>query len=384
MQSINLLGLCKKIQVENVNVVINVITPWHLHGAMAVLEKLLSEEICLNGYICVSPTSANTYILNENDFENLPKRISAYYFTLEKGISNVNRMKRYLQGLLAPLANEGDPLYLIMPKALDMMLYSALQTAMPSKSIYGYIIDEGLGSYMRSEKEYFMWNIAYKKSSLLKKIWVNLRVLVLDEFYKTKIVKRTGLVNFNLLVQNRNNLKINQESVAFYLKSLQKQNVSMQRADDLYEDAVVINTQPFTEDAILVNDVDVLILQRICLMLKEIGCKIVLKPHPRESNLARYECLKEVMIIADSQGISQESMLASMAIKPKVIIGFSSTTLVTAQILFGVPTISLSRFFDFENLNPILKMEQERFLETFSKFVFCPNTIDDLQVFLKS
>ncbi|MFI3169218.1 MAG: polysialyltransferase family glycosyltransferase [Faecalibacterium sp.] len=146
----------------------------------------------------------------------------------------------------------------------------------------------------------------------------------------------------------------------------------------VYADAILINTQPFLQDRMLSSDQDIEILTKICECLHNNGYKIVLKLHPREKNLERYAGLKKFVVIAKGQAISQEALLANIEVAPKAIIGFSSTTLVTAKLFFDLPTISLVQFWDLDALNPKFRMEQEQFLKTFSNIVACPNSLEAL------
>lgn len=142
-------------------------------------------------------------------------------------------------------------------------------------------------------------------------------------------------------------------------------------------DYVLINTQPFTNEDIsleLVND----LWKDVIKMYKSFGFDVYIKPHPREKDLKCYQAMGAKLISKTS--IAQELLLMKMK-KPKYLISFYSTTLVTAPVLNDVQTICLAPLlFDF-NISNDLRRSAEKFIVTFKTNTNMVKSLNELEVY---
>ena len=89
---------------------------------------------------------------------------------------------------------------------------------------------------------------------------------------------------------------------------------------------------------------------------KEKGLEVWIKPHPREKELDIYASLGAKIIY--EKNIAQEVLLMKMK-KPKYLLSLYSTTLVTAPLINGVPSVCLGK----------LSLNSEGFTNSYKKYV---------------
>ena len=108
----------------------------------------------------------------------------------------------------------------------------------------------------------------------------------------------------------------------------------------------------------------------------------MIKPHPRECKTYRYR--DAGLDVDDSNStISQEVLLANAINKPKLIIGFFSTSLITAKLFFGIKTASIGKIEDFESILGYGK-DINNFINTFNNFLYVPKSYVEFENIIKS
>ena len=109
---------------------------------------------------------------------------------------------------------------------------------------------------------------------------------------------------------------------------------------------------------------------------EKLNCLVLLKPHPRESDLAQYKT-DGFSLLNGSDSI--EELFAESKNLPKCVFGFTSTALVTSSIFFGVPAISLDRLLDGKELDSESLDMQQRYEAKFSAYVEFPKNVRELR-----
>ena len=376
---VKLSDLLQMLKSHDGNFIAFVYTPWHAHGVKAVLKMLAKDKIEPEGYVCICSHQQAGYILDKKDFEYLPDGIEAVRIQSDQRLLNP---LQYLLVSLGKIDKSADRFYLVTPNELDCKRYSDIRSII-KKTVINYVVDEGLATYMRKEEDFY--KDALKGASFLKKQWIRFRLAIIDKNYRNKIIKQHLWVDCRLLCYDKKGRLVpNRRIIPFYRQAIHDSTL----ADDsefssVYKDAIVLNTQPFYEEGAL-EDEDIQILTRICAALHKQGFRIVLKPHPREKNICRYNGLRQYIEIDERKGITQESILDSLDVLPKAVVGFSSTTLVTCKLFYNIPCVSLARMFDYTKIQPGLYEEERRFLKTFSSLVKCPGNRDGFLKYINS
>ena len=125
---------------------------------------------------------------------------------------------------------------------------------------------------------------------------------------------------------------------------------------------VIIMTEMLSEYNYLSLTNEIELVKRISEIIIEKGLDVYIKPHPRETknkygNLCKLYYGKELKIIR--QDIPIERVISE--INPKIVIGFSSTALLTINLFYGIKSINITyRCMKNLNIMPINMIEFEK------------------------
>ena len=196
---------------------------------------------------------------------------------------------------------------------------------------------------------------------------------------------RDGIFYFSLFQKVNRELRPNSDAIPYYAESISKAGISFSSTElSNYAGAVVINTQPFEEYHQVLEDEDLRVFRKICAQCTKVGLRVVLKPHPREKNILRYQCLENCWIDTNKER-TQESILLNLETPPCCIIGYTSTTLVTCSLFANIPTASLVKCSDVSKFIGNAKLDFAAFSRTFSGVLSFPDDIEEfLKMFTKS
>lgn len=376
--------LRKTIKENNCNFIAFAQTPWHAHGINAFLVYAKENNINIKGYICILKHSQAGILIGRNNFINCTGDVEVVLFTDIGSRNKRNPIKSRFDTWSwinkSKEANEKNACYILSP-FMPKYDWHAYMKSLNTMKVYSVIIDEGLAMYMRSLSDWKneTWSSPISLKSKLKNTY---EVLFRNESYQKKLNKRSELMQFTLF-SNDGTLSKNTDVIEHY-KTAIAYTSELSSYDDIkcFENAAIINTQPYYDHGQISEDEDIRVLKWLCLKLSELNIKVVLKPHPREKNLLRYSNLVNCYLY-ENNVISQETILSHLKIKPILFAGFSSTSLVTANILYGIPAISLSRLTNSEKIGNQMKSDDERFVSTFGDLVFCPSNGYELSNTLK-
>jgi hypothetical protein len=132
-------------------------------------------------------------------------------------------------------------------------------------------------------------------------------------------------------------------------------------------------SQPVVEQGFITEQAYSEILLGLSLYCHGLGLKLVVKPHPRES-LERYVTMGVTMLY--SEHVAEAVVIH---LKPKFIVGISSTALVTIPCLFGIPSFSLIGVFkDNFSDDPGLFDSLAHFQRLFANYLTFTSNISDI------
>lgn len=370
---------------EKINFVGFVRTPWHALGCNASLLKLKKQEEQLHGLVVLSAdsyqnskpllTADNFNALRENDVSFQ----LVYYCGKDFSSSTIENVKIKLKSLkyLAGHSKGTRKIYVLNPMSVHDIFVTRLKEAVPEADIINIIVDEGLGNYMRSG---FNWAVEmYQNTHSIKAFIRSIVNLQKRRLYIQRSLKRNECLNHNILVEDKKHFKENKQITEYYKQVIDAGRVPADTYS-IYENAVIISAQLYFENNQIKNDADLEIYKEIVSKLTEKGISVVFKPHPRDKDLSRYDSL-DCYVDTDNT-VSQEIIIASVAVKPLAVLSFTSTSLVTSKLFYGVKTASLNNFLKKDDVQLTLQNEFSNFEKAFCSVVSLPTTADELIDFI--
>lgn len=353
-----------------------VVSPWHMLGVQAVIEALSEEYKELNGTIAICRNGNGNYTIKPELYSNMSNVEFVYY---DSAVQKDFRVWNALDLRVKKQKMQKPEKFFLIPNRIDVFLYAYYTKKAKNQLAVCYILDEGLGTYVGlngGDAEGKKRGQSSLKARLFDRI---------AERYTDKLIRNKRWNNFSVLQLNEKNEWINNDrSIKYYGKALSKSTVESSELNQMYSDAIVINTQPFMGVGIPEGDVDINILAALCKLCKEKDIKIVIKPHPGQTDLERYAKLEEFAYFDVRKGLSQEEILNSLKNKPRAIVAFSSTTLLTTKLFYDIPSYSLAKLLLEENINEFHKERLRVFIDTFeNQICFCDSVntiIDDMTI----
>lgn len=375
-KSKNIYDICHKIKQNNkINFLSFAITPWHALGVMGAMEVLKKKGFQLEGSICICAHATGGILLDKSFFSTVAsEKIEILYY---RGSQSIDK-KKMLQFFKSIPKRKGKEFFIVSPLKPQYDILEKVSAIRKSDCIKAVVIDEGLATYMRDKQSW----ISIQKREENKKNFDReeiIQKLFLDNYFQSMLKRNQMFINQNIFCYDKNQkLVLNHRAIYGYRKTLKKMSheYTIPNARD-YENAVVINTQPYFEEGRIKTSIDVQILERVCHIFQSQGLKIVLKVHPREVQLERYQ--KLLCKIDTSGGVPMELLLSSLPVKPKYLVGFTTTTLVTGKLLFDIEGISLARLIKQDNMEKELGKEFNKFCQLFHRYLRIPTNYTKLE-----
>ncbi len=258
--------------------------------------------------------------------------------------------------------------------ARDLFIYQKREHASNVKVVY---LEEGIGYYIRSRNRWLNRGLETKRG--IKKILSHFVRRVANYIDNDQVVqellRRKQIEYFNLFDNIDGKLTPNMD-VCLAFAEVYKMRAQELKVSTDYSNTIIVNTQPFMEELNCNQDLECYkLLDCLC---KGHGMRLLIKPHPREIKIDRYINFGLDVDLNNSH-ISQEILIAGADSSPLAIVGFFSTTLVTAHLLFEVPVISLGRLCE-EQVYGGYKEDIQAFMDTFEHIMFIPKSLPDLEV----
>lgn len=359
----------------DINFLAAAITPWHALGINAAILQLAEQGIVLRGYIMVVAHDVTGTAIDESNFkavENMDIQIicilpNTEVRTLKEKL--LLKIHKYRYFISLPESKETELLYWLTPLKPSYEMIPRI-AEVTSKRMQFIITDEGLGSYLNSA--YDWWLFSFLESGLKSGIRATWNLLIRDRFFHHSLIRRKQLQWNQLLTGKKKKWNVNTEVVRYYQKILKTEGINKEY--DYYAESVLINSDMFSESGVLKDNEDVKVYQYICDLMHKAGVSVVLKVHPREKELERYNEMN--CRIEQKNELAQEVILASLERKPYCIVGTASTTLVTARLLFNIETISINYLMDTKKI--VNKKAVFDFNDTFDGLVYMPRSREEL------
>lgn len=354
---------------EECNFVGVAITPWHAHGIDCAIEYY-SKLYSLNGIICINKHRETGYALGKDNFYNLDKGT----FRIVKLVNNTVSTKKFQRKKTVYCIQS----YFRKRKGREIITASAdhpwisfgtlLSKRLSTIDVKYYVMDEGLATYMTHAKQ----NVKRSSYNFLKRFVSKIRTEISEQMKYAHL----NVVDGKLLRKQRNELLANEQSIIAYKKIIQKgaERVSAEEYSQ-YANAIIISTQLYNETGDIVDGADISLIHEIYTKLVDNGEKVIIKLHPRTMNYSVYNQSMDIDVRKD---FSQEVIFSKLEQLPKAVISFTSTSLVTAKLFWGMPCFSLVDLVDKSKMSNYARIEFEAFKNEFGNIVDIVTDMDSL------
>ncbi len=362
------------------------ITPLHAIGIDATINKFFVDKAALNGCILIGSHPITGTCLDEDSFNIKHKGITFFREDIPSIIHPVIDRVRAFR--IAGAREKDSYLYIISSEIQYEWLLMASKQFKNSNIIY-VLIDDGGGSYTNQYKDclrielnsngIYQFGIKYLKTSI--KFYLRTKYSVLLKKYLTS---KGRFVDHRIFIYNSTGFHRNTSICDYYFQQfLYRGQKKHKNSWDIFEHSVLINTQCLEENGITNGEVDLNIYKTVINILKDFNEKIVLKTHPREQNLTKYnELLSDNLMIFSDSSVSQEIILSVCKQPPKCILSIFSSTLLNAKGLFDIPVISLAKIALTYQIRDIFKEQLEDFIIQYDGLFEFPNNYNELKDYL--
>ena len=364
---------------KDINFIAMAITPYHATGVNAAIRYLKSLGIQLNGYILMTAHPDTGRVLNSEHFyteENI-KCVDFDYSFQSKNDKKRKIIAKLNQIIISRKSKKGKPIYFVWTEVLNNCL-SVIQQVYPDKDLVFIKIDDGAASYLNPYEcrlSYLMYAAGNNKARRFMSYFKAFGYSLATGFCEKGLQKKKHFINANVFVKLRRGDKVSLERNTlfseFYCDAFNQIEVDKD-IYELFQDAVVINSQGLGEFKVTDGKVDFDCLKKLASCFDS-KYEVVLKPHPREKELDKYTDLGWKVV---KTGISQEVILARS--KPKCIISIFSSTLLNARGIFDVPVISLAKILLNESITDTFRIELERYIDMYIDVVMFPASFEEL------
>lgn len=234
-----------------------------------------------------------------------------------------------------------------------------------------FITDEGIGTHASKKA----WEITRKLDSqdkrlgnfnYLKDIEYKIKLEITNNILKRLVIKYINIENRFLLNKRKDRLIPNFSIVNSYNNIFLKRKEMLLKFNDVKNifSAAIIITSPFSEYKLATLKYELKILDKVVSILIRKGYSVVIKPHPRESDNKYTSILKKYkysQVKITRKDFPVEDLFCIL--NPICAIGYMSTALVSANIIFNLPAISIRYIF----LNNIGSREKRILEKTYTK-----------------
>ena len=370
---------------EQINFIGSAITPWHAHGIDCAIHYLQDNGVQVNGIILLKPAVKQgkvCHILTEKNFVNKCCRMykvpAVYDTSLKHVISSLVFGYKATKWYNNQTGKKCDKtIYIASPWHLDyntfVLLYKSLGS---SYSFRLMLVEEGLSSYFPAvDTKRHIWNtLSVNKHGVA--LILSFLLSVMNVFVRKRFESNTMWANLNLLIGSPNKLEANSIAVKYYRQVLTEYANSSQKGFQRLNlsNGIIICTMAYLH-AEIQDESDVKTLELVVNELKRRGYVVYLKPHPRDEDYKnRYVSLGCDFI--DSSCTVETLFVFYPGIRG--IVSFSSTSLVTAKLLFDIKSVSVLNLVEKEKYGSYIREEMDSFTYCFSSIVEMPNSVKKL------
>ncbi len=339
-----------------------IISPWHAIGVDALVYDILQrKKEKPSGVVVIKPHLGGRFTISEGDFvcRDFAKVKFCY---LDSGSSTkqltisgqIDLARKAFDILLAirelKKKDGGDKgeiriVTAMFPNVFILRAFRSKELACKYYPIFS-LIDEGMGTYVPEKSWRVMGKlISQKKEPRYFQVTRFLRVKMM--YNASNLLKIIGgkcltIEKRFLLEKNDGKLIPNSRLVDLYKNILEKRGATYKRVEENKPVAIII-TDPLLQYDASTLAAESNFMEAVINILIETGFAVVIKPHPTEPAnkysyiLAKFESGQVKLV---QQKMAAEILFS--VLKPDCVIGYDSTALVNASIIYDIPAIRIT------------------------------------------
>lgn len=345
------------------NFVLFPITKWHLYGMLAYIAETFTDEAFTASQINVFAIkhSNGNYLLESNDVV-----YDSVTYRREEDIKNGNSFfSKFCSIAFHKKRSANEEVVALFAHALlpKKLLSVFSKEKYKQCRLRCVLVDDGIGSY--SSKKVWKRCSEGEKGSRLKQQFKSFASWLI-----TKALKPTDWHMFLKRKQTLVPLHTNG-----YLKVI-NDDIKKQFKDELItfknqyfgKKIVLFLSQPWSETGQLSHEQENKVLESVINVSNNRESVLLIKPHPRES-LDKFSDIKAHIL---DEKLPAEFFLSALD-ENCLVIGYNSTALLNAAVIFGLRTISVFKLVNFENKDSMMYFGCKEFYELTNSFIDFPS-----------
>lgn len=352
----------------NIGYIARAVTPWHAIGVDSAVKFLQEKYNSIQGISLITPHSKTGFCCDESVFTN----DSNYKFRINPYKHGLNKIKLFFLFYFFLLCN------FIKSKKKDVFIIGATPDPLlailafkylPNRHIRFLLIDDGAAKYMGT--------LHPKKPSkgIINHLKYFHHAYMGNEFIKNHL----DVDSLCFLKRSQDNWVKNDDILPYYRQTLNKISQNVEIANLFSQKSFVICTTAWNREHIQNNE-DLKQLKKVCSFLHNHGFNLLLKPHPRDTFFIHHK--DELHCTLLNAGSTAMEVICEKY-RFQGIISFSSTILVTAKILFNIPTYEISDLLDRSSISSFYLNEIDSFKKTFKQSTCFVKTLADFESIVK-
>lgn len=366
--------LTRKLKREkSIDYVALVTSSWHFLSAVSTVKWLKHKKGVGRGMILVfeHPTDGciiEPALANAKWFDDM--EIYSFKFG---ALATAREVKHYLRGH----RKEGREFYILRPVMPKLEFSVMLYNEDVRKNIVHIVIEEGLATYMRDWKGWLSEDL---HTHNLVDLWNQISMRTWRKYYSDAVLRRRDeLIDNTIFIKKGEHLFKNKRAISYFKYVLQRtKDIYDYTAYEDYQNSVIVCTQTYGEQGRILNEADIHTLERLCRVLQKKGYQVIVKPHPREKDIDKYARMG--WRVDTRNDVPLESILAGLDVKPKCIMGITTTTLVTAKLFWGISTVSIARLIARDSYTKEIADEINNFCKIFENIIQIPHSYEKIKI----
>lgn len=358
---------------KSIDYVALVTSSWHFLAAVSTIKWLKDKKGVRRGLVLVfeHPTDGciiESELVNRKWFDDL--EVYSFKFGV---LATQGEIKHYLR----KHQKEGREFYILRPVMPKLEFSVMLYNENVRKNIVHIVIEEGLATYMRNWKG---WLFEDLHTHDMIAAWNQISMRTWKKHYsEAALFKRGELIQNTLFVKKGKKFVTNRRAIIYFKWVLQRTKYIYDcKAYENYQGSVIVCTQTYGEQKRILDNADMHELEHLVKKLKEEGNRVIIKPHPRERNIDKY--IKLGCEVDTKNSVPLESILASLDVKPRCIVGITTTTLITAKLFWDIPAISMARLINHDSYAKEIVGEIDNFCKIFGRVIQIPDNYQKVTI----
>lgn len=348
------------------NFIAYAMTPWQLRGIEAAIFYLREKGVEPSGFIILVEHEITGRCVNSSMI-SCGEQINVIECSKWKFDDSKNKIRNRISQFYSIIKNRRseNKVYVLNAGKVDFRWIGYVKEKCKKGTKY-ILLDDGLGGYTGYRGARSLW-------------WI--KIPVYD--YLIKQLKRRGLyIDFRIMNIKSKTLISNPDVSTYYEQSFKRADKKIDKyLRSLFSDKIIINTQCLYDNKEIDGEQDINVWKKLYDALEGLNGDVIVKLHPRELSIERYK--EFPWEIAPDCEFSQEEIIATSNIKPKCIVGITTSTLINISALFGIKTISLARLFLKEIIPDSSKRDCEDFIKLANNLVLIPHDENELRQAIK-